>query len=120
MGGFDPTLFSGDLTPAVLFGALFFVVRFAISQADKRAGVAEEREKVCAATLAATVPTMNALTAEVKRSGEDASRRLDSGLVRLEAIERGGHQRDQRISEIDLAIREILDFLNGDLKGGRR
>lgn len=73
----------GDVvTPLTLLGVVGLCIRLALSAHDKRASVAEEREKICTTALAATTITIEALTTEVKANGA-------SDKARLEPIERG-------------------------------
>jgi hypothetical protein len=90
----DPQLIGDALTPGLLFAGLIAIIRVAINQADKRASVAEEREKVCTGTLAATTITTAALTEEIRKSGNENSQqlsdirqRMDDGARRLASLE---------------------------------
>lgn len=58
------------------------LIRMAINAHDKRATVAEEREKICTTQLAAQIVAQTALTAELKENTADEKRRW-------EPIERG-------------------------------
>lgn len=73
----------GDVvTPLTLLGVVGLCIRLALSAHDKRATVAEEREKICTTALSSTTVTIEALTTEVRANGA-------SDKVRLEPIERG-------------------------------
>ena len=57
--------------PVGLLVVAFFLIRFATSQADKRASVAEAREGICSEALKTCVGTNTALATEVRASHAD-------------------------------------------------
>lgn len=77
---------AGDLLDAIpaltLLGFAIACIRLAVGQADKRATVAEAREKTCIEALATTSAAITLVTTEVKANRDGLS-------TRLEPIERG-------------------------------
>ena len=57
--------------PVGLLVVAFFLIRFATSQADKRASVAEAREGICSEALKTCVGTNTALATEVRANHAD-------------------------------------------------
>jgi hypothetical protein len=84
-----------DLTPVGLFAFVLACIRIALGQADKRASTAEAREGVCTTALATCIASSAAQTDEIRNTNVAAmaridavDRRMESGLSRLEAIQR--------------------------------
>lgn len=78
----DGTEIMDGITAAGVLGLIIAFARLALGAHDKRATVAEEREKTCTTALTATTVATEALTTEVRTSGQNDK-------ARLEALERG-------------------------------
>jgi hypothetical protein len=86
MDAIDPGDAGALIQGATFLGIVIACIRIAVAQSDKRATVAEDREKVCTAALTASTAAMTILTTEVRKAGEDGERLLRENTRQLSGI----------------------------------